>query len=143
VSLVLSGSALANHKDGEPHGGGGGNPPGGATLGDLSCSESQVAKFDGTNWICAADDSGLGFLVMGCTDGNCPLYELGEPFSFDDRHAHVMVPLDFIGMPESETVLRIASNGVIAFLFEGGQKVDIRENGVFFEQTCSSAANSR
>ena len=31
----------------------------GATLGDLSCTIDQIAKFDGIDWVCAEDNSGF------------------------------------------------------------------------------------
>ena len=47
-----------------PHCGGGG--PGGATLGDLACSTDEIAKYDGTNWVC--DDFFVSRIVFVSSD---------------------------------------------------------------------------
>jgi hypothetical protein len=49
-------------------------PPGPAsqdTLAGLSCLPGQIAKFDGSNWVCGADNVGGGG-GTGTSDVNCP-----------------------------------------------------------------------
>ncbi len=52
AALVVSPLNAGHRGGGTGHGGG----SGGITLGDLSCTEDQIAKYDGTNWVCAADE---------------------------------------------------------------------------------------
>lgn len=60
---ALTLNVTADHKPNHPGGGGGGGGNGGSTtLGDLSCTTDQIAKFDGTTWQCSTDSDGLGDL---------------------------------------------------------------------------------
>ena len=81
----------------------GGNKPGGnntQTLADLSCSTNQIAKFDGTSWICATDATadpgtvpGLYYEVRDAT-----ATEVGDLISIapDGRDVIIAVHLDMM-----------------------------------------------
>lgn len=47
---------------------------GSTSLSDLSCAADQIAKFDGTVWVCAADDTGSG----GLNDLSCQTDEIAK-----------------------------------------------------------------
>ena len=80
ISVAMTGPALATHKNGQPHGGGGGGGSGATTtIGELTCTTDQIAKFDGTDWNCAPDETGSGggssSLLM---DSDLPSNEVGK-----------------------------------------------------------------
>ncbi len=68
VFLVPSAKADCPHgtKENHPHCDGGEPPPPGITLGDLSCTTDQIAKYDGTDWVCDVD-SGIKFVFASST----------------------------------------------------------------------------
>ena len=71
--VIGIGSVHAGHRGGGTgHGGG----SGGITLGDLSCTEDQIAKYDGTNWVCSADTDTVG--ALGCSSGQVAKFSGGS-----------------------------------------------------------------
>ncbi len=62
-------------------------PPPAATLGDLSCTTDQIAKFDGIDWVCAEDNS--GFVVRDDADNL-----LGTVINVSDSTATVLFAED-------------------------------------------------
>lgn len=58
--LLVSVAAHADHKPGHPAPGDSGGSANGTTLGSLSCSTDEIAKFDGSQWVCASDQTGGG-----------------------------------------------------------------------------------
>ncbi len=71
TAVTAVGPAYSGHKPN--HGGGGG--PDGATLGSLSptCDPDDIARFDGTNWVCDVDTDTVGALT--CTTGQVPVVD--------------------------------------------------------------------
>ncbi len=66
LSVVAVEPAAAEHCKGQHK-----NDPGcdgsGTTLGDLSCTIDQIARFDGTNWVCSTDTDTVG--ALNCSSG--------------------------------------------------------------------------
>ena len=70
-----------NGRTDHPHCDGG--DPGGTTLGDLSCTTDQIAKYDGSDWVCT---DAMDVLVL--RDGNDEI--IGEVAHFDDNTVQVV-----------------------------------------------------
>lgn len=59
-------------------GGGSGSAGDGDTLADLSCTNGQIAKFNGTDWECAADGGGSGGGGLTCPIGFTKIENQGQ-----------------------------------------------------------------
>ncbi len=53
-----------------------GAEPSGATLGDLACNTDEIARFDGTQWVCDVDRNTLGDLGTTLGDLACNTDEI-------------------------------------------------------------------
>jgi hypothetical protein len=45
------------------------------TLGELNCAPGAIAKFDGSEWICASDDNSDTLGELSCSDGQVAKYD--------------------------------------------------------------------
>jgi len=85
ASLALCGIAEAQKGGGKPGGGGG------DTLANLNCSTDQIARFNGTAWVCSEDRAGIA-ATYKVFDGNgvelpFPFYNLGQ--GYGEMHAMI------------------------------------------------------
>lgn len=58
MGIFLATLSFADHKPGHPAPGDGGGSANGTTLGSLSCATDEIARFDGSQWVCDSDRTG-------------------------------------------------------------------------------------
>ena len=86
------------------------------TLGNLSCETSQIAEYDGSEWVCSDKPSsnlGAGLVLM---DSSVPPQKIGNVISISDslsvRRALVSVPVVLSDATEKKAGITFSSNDV-------------------------------
>jgi len=99
MAIAMASVASADHKTGHASPGGGGSP---ITLGDLSCTANQIAKFNGVSgaWECAFDEvGGDSFVVVDSND------QIIRHTTIDDNLRSAFVAVDVQFLAETVTVV--------------------------------------
>lgn len=147
--VVVASPANAIHKT--SHGGGGG----GASLGALSCDTDEIARFNGSDWVCDVDTDTLGSLPCGTdeiarfggSDWFCDVSPPGPLVVRDDDGILVGTVFEFRGADvvradgKATIAMQMDENGVPRiFVIEVGEAGFFDGGGTMFSEDGSCGA---